>query len=74
MRGVRCEASTSLLFPQCVRWGKSANSSSRRDMPLACFDATSNVLRLGNMPKACPYVIIAKCQPKSGFSGKILGD
>lgn len=25
MRGVRCEASTSLLFPLCVRWGKSVN-------------------------------------------------
>jgi len=27
-------------------------------MPLACFAANSKYQRIGNMPKACPYVMI----------------
>lgn len=30
MRGVRCEASTSLLFPQCVRWCYSTTTHKKR--------------------------------------------
>lgn len=30
MRGVRCEASTSLLFPQCVRWGYSTTTHKKK--------------------------------------------
>ena len=27
-------------------------------MPLACLDAICNVSSIGNMPKACPYVMM----------------